>query len=1126
MRNESILETLFDTGFTGRLIQVAEALDPGDAVSNQILNLDRQFKRLGLESMVLSKWHHQDVAASRRDLTDVQVTEKDIVIFHFCGFSEHSVPWVLEQYCTRIIYYHNITPHRFFPVGSALYEFCRKGREQLKEIVPRFHAHWGASTYNLEELHAAGADPAKSVVIPIIVPSAPRPTADTNRSRGQWLFVGRIVANKCQLDLIDVFAQARKANPAIAEKLVLVGGYNPQDPYYRKIVDRITKLKLQDQVELTSKISDAEREAYFRSSQFYVSISEHEGFGVPLVEAPLRGLPVLALDRAAAKETTAGHGLIDDRAELVAMIQKLSEDRGAYDRLVNWQRENAYRFSERNVCHLIRGALSALLPARNRYKTLSIVICTYNRIDHLKRCLDYLRCQSNPNFEVVVVDGPSTDGTKAYLARHGNGIKVFENPHCNLSASRNIGIANAAGDIVAFIDDDSIPFDTWVDSVLRAYNERPLTVAALGGPVFFAGTLSFQSEDIGIDVRARTKISIRQQELGKDGWYRAIAGTNSSFVRETTIRHGGFDEQFDYFLDEAELSLRLQLKGHLVGYSQDVLVRHEFAQSHKRRGKHDYDRKTVCKNISYFVAAYGGLEGRMLRTYLEQRLSTERVAPLVAAHDNGELTEDACEAGVRAIWEGMEQGLADARDWPKTRTFKDTPPAFLPFAVNLDYHAVGRDMAPLHICIISKEVPPFTHASGIGTLYYHLANELLLMGHHISLIVPSHEDRDWRQGPLTVCYTDTRGEVIPHLDRGFGNNMNWSLSAFARLAGLHEKHRVDIVESALKDTQALAFANLERWRRPPLVLRLVTPFQMAADMNLWHVAGGAASAFNAAERTLIANADAVLPISGQIATTIERCHKLERDERWELAPGGIAHWPLFNVQENYDNLDRLGDLDCAGLADEKIVLFIGRLELRKGVDILFGALEAILAGDPAARIVIAGKDSDGWQQKVLASLPRGQESRVHFLGEVSGAIRDKLLAHAHCLVVPSRYESFGLAPLEAFVHKVPVVASRSGAIPEVVLDRECGLLFSEGNSKELADAVVRILTNPTLHSRLSLGAAKRIRDFSARNSAIRTVEIYGHLLAQRSIGKPRRVPVAPTLKLADYRASSQEKMTG
>ena len=131
-------------------------------------------------------------------------------------------------------------------------------------------------------------------------------------------------------------------------------------------------------------------------------------------------------------------------------------------------------------------------------------------------------------------------------------------------------------------------------------------------------------------------------------------------------------------------------------------------------------------------------------------------------------------------------------------------------------------------------------------------------------------------------------------------------------------------------------------------------------------------------------------------------------------------------------------------------------------------------------------------------LPVDLLSRVHFVGHVDDATRDKLLHAAHCVVFPSRYESFGLVPLESFVHSVPVVAARAGAIPEVVAEDECGLLFKAGDAADLARQVERLLLEPGLRERLSAGAYRQIRRFGSRKSAQRAVALYRTLKAPPS----------------------------
>jgi glycosyltransferase involved in cell wall biosynthesis len=773
----------------------------------------------------------------------------------------------------------------------------------------------------------------------------------------------------------------------------------------------------------------------------------------------------------------------------------LASDDIARSALAEEQAANAGRFSKQSVEQKLAGALATLLPTNDLYKTVSVVICTYNRRDFLARCLDYLQYQSNSNFEVIVVDGPSDDGTKDLLVEWQSRIKHTQNTERNLSKSRNMGIELASGDIIAFIDDDAIPFDDWIENILSEYNSRPLTTRALGGPAFLAGTLRFQSEDIGIDRQARTWVNIPRHEVGRNGWLRSCLGTNSTFVRDTLIALNGFDEQFDYFLDESEICLRLQLNGYIVGYSPDVLVRHEFAQSHNRRGRYNYDWATIVKNTAYYTAVYSGLSRQELRPKLTAMVEQERHMPLRAALENGEISKELYDKGVEGIKRGLEQGLSDAKSWPKTRKLSHKGVIFKNFDIRTQYKAVGRDIPRLHICIITKEMPPFCPGGGIGTLYYHLVSELLLMGHHISLVVPGTEDTIWRQGPLTVYYTQAPWVEISGTDPGLNHNLIWSVSALGKVAEIHKEKPVDVIDSALWDSEALAVSALDRLDRPPLVVRLVTPFQVVANINEWKVRPRVAEAFNAFEKALIENADAVIPISNQIAATVSTIHDLEVDSRWSTGHCGIAYWPLFDVNEDYNDFPELAGLPTSELEKSKIVLFVGRLERRKGIDLIVEAIPAILGADESARVVIAGHDPEGWQQRVLRSLHPAESQRVHFLGVISDALREKLLARAHCLAFPSRYESFGLVPLEAFVHGVPVVASRSGAIPEVVIDKDCGILFEENDSGSLAAAIEALLKDDDLHRRLGQGALKRIRTLSSRNSAQHTLSVYNGLLS-------------------------------
>jgi glycosyltransferase involved in cell wall biosynthesis len=1085
---------MFDTQFSGRIFQVAEALSYGDAVSNQIMALDDLFRANGLDSQIVTRWHDPRVAHRWNNLETFSPSERDIVIHHFAGYSEKSVQAVVDAYCTRVICYHNITPAEFFDPASPTYSLCDKGRAQLKEVISNFHYFWGDSQYNLDELVALGADPGRCDVIPIIVPSPPEALAGTQNS-GVWLFVSRIAPNKCQVDLISLFAKVRITRPESAQHLYIVGGFEVGEPYHQQVLDAVDECGLADHVTLTGKITDEEREDYFQKASLYVSMSRHEGFGVPLIEASLRGLPVLALAGTAIDETMGhGPGLARDADELLQLTIRAHEDDAWRKDLLKTQSANAKRFGEAVVENALRGAILKVVPRANQFRTVSVVVCTYNRRGYLERVLDYLRYQSCPQFEVVIVDGPSTDGTKEFLADYQGRVKVAHNPHRNLSISRNIGIDLSAGDIIAFIDDDAIPFDDWVQTLLDEYNARPLTTSGLGGPVYYAGTLKYQVTDIGFNKFAEAKADIAAGEIGKNGMYRSQLGTNSSFLRQYLTDIDGFDEQYDYFLDESDLCYRLQVGGSIIGYSSNLYLRHEFAQSANRLGKYDYNWFSICKNTAYFIAAYSGLKGNKLREYLEARFEQERIAPLDAAAASGELAPSDRDRHVAEVWRGLEQGLSDVRQFPQTRSMNCNPPNFLSFGASAARLRVGIDIAALHICIISKEFPPFAGRGGIGTLYYHLASELLLLGHQVSVIAPGAEQSEYLQGRFRVIFTPALESGFAGIDQGFARNMNWSAGALSALSELHARHKVDIVESALWDTEALVTAMLPRGQRPPIVLRLVTPFPIAAEMNGWSVPEATASYYSGAEQALIKAADAVVPISDSISSTISDAYGIIPDSRWHRIYCGVSYWPSFDVNQGYAAFHDFEKVPAAALETENLVVFLGRLEQRKGIDLVLEAANAFLGSKSDAHLIIAGRDVEGWNQRASSILKSAVAKRTHFLGEIPDSTREKLLAKANCLLFPSRYESFGLVPLEAFVHGVPVIAADGGAIPEVVSHEENGLIFQSGNSSELGRQVSRLLAEPELRQRLSEGAHKRVRQLSSRNMAVESVSLYRQLL--------------------------------
>src|SRR5271165_2245493 len=214
----------------------------------------------------------------------------------------------------------------------------------------------------------------------------------------------------------------------------------------------------------------------------------------------------------------------------------------------------------------------------------SIVICTDGRVDSLRTTLESLRFLNQSNFELCIVFGPTDDGTRELVYNWNYPLKTAFNPARNLSISRNLGIRLAAGDIVAFLDDDSIPEPEWLDQILAAYVDP--SVGGAGGFVFNYTGMNFQWRFGTTDRLGNADMTWKQAapELNFPFTYNFphLLGANSTFRRSALIEVGGFDEELDYFLDETDLICRLVDDGFLIRQLNNAFVHHKHRASHLR----------------------------------------------------------------------------------------------------------------------------------------------------------------------------------------------------------------------------------------------------------------------------------------------------------------------------------------------------------------------------------------------------------------------------------------------------------------------------------------------------------------------------------------------------------------
>ena len=351
--------------------QLLAALSYGDAIGNEALAIQRQLRASGYESEIFAELVHPRVAHLARPLWEYRaVSSPDTVcIYHFSigsasGRLIHAAPDRL------VVVYHNITPARFFlGFHPHLAGLCHHGRRELAAFAERAELGLGDSEFNRRELDAAGFE--RTAVLPIVLdfPLYDRPPSPVERrlyedGRVNVLFVGRIIPNKKIDDLIRAFAVFQKwVQPR--SRLLLVGDTRGFERYYDRLQGLVRELRL-DEVVFTGQVDDQELYAHYRAADAFLCLSEHEGFCVPLQEAMHFGVPVVAYEAGAVRETLHGGGLLlqDKSPQLVAEVLDRVTHGGELRRAVMASQARAIaEIRSTDFAALLRERLSPVLQA-------------------------------------------------------------------------------------------------------------------------------------------------------------------------------------------------------------------------------------------------------------------------------------------------------------------------------------------------------------------------------------------------------------------------------------------------------------------------------------------------------------------------------------------------------------------------------------------------------------------------------------------------------------------------------------------------------------------------------------------------------------------------------------------
>jgi L-malate glycosyltransferase len=295
--------------------QWVPAAHRGDAIGDSARRVRDLLRAMGHQSEIYALTIDDDMRREVRPFADAAAPGGEITIFHYALPSPMTEAFAALP-SARVLQYHNVTPASYFaPYDPALFRLAALGRAELATLAGRVDLALGDSEYNRRELESLGFD--RTGVFPIAVDTARitgragRPALDRmmDDELVNFLFVGRIAPNKKIEDVIKL-AEVYKRYVDAYYRFIFVGRFDVVPRYYSMIRALMAEYRLlDDRFVFTGPVPDEELAVYYRHAAVYISMSEHEGFCVPLVEAMAADVPVLAYAAAAVPDTLGGAGV-------------------------------------------------------------------------------------------------------------------------------------------------------------------------------------------------------------------------------------------------------------------------------------------------------------------------------------------------------------------------------------------------------------------------------------------------------------------------------------------------------------------------------------------------------------------------------------------------------------------------------------------------------------------------------------------------------------------------------------------------------------------------------------------------------------------------------------------------
>ncbi len=386
----------------------------------------------------------------------------------------------------------------------------------------------------------------------------------------------------------------------------------------------------------------------------------------------------------------------------------------------------------------------------------------------------------------------------------------------------------------------------------------------------------------------------------------------------------------------------------------------------------------------------------------------------------------------------------------------------------------------------------YTIDSGIANHYLLLAQSLAAKGNEVIVlhIRPRYKDEHdafSKHGLAENITVLTHKVKVPAIINKLFKH-KWAIIDFAlkiksmRVASqvlnkIIQQYDIEVIETS--SYFSLCYFSLYKKIKAPVVVRVSTTFSQIMNEH-YPFKSRVMDVIAKMEISFIKKSEYVITHAHSHALELERLYDIA-SERFEIIPHGVN---LPAITE---------DATMGGIIK---ILYTGRLEYRKGTDVLLAAIPLVLQRNPDILFELIGNDpGNDYQNRFKANNTEAISQKVIFSGKVDNYTLSHAYQSCDIFVAPSRYESFGLIFIEAMSYGKPVIGCSVGGIPEIITDNHNGLFAEPGDAQSLADKIIQLVNNENLRRQIGVNARKTVEDkFNGERLADNSLVYYNKIV--------------------------------